>query len=91
MACRRTTARSSSCSRTTPGIIELYYGESRTQTSWELQTDAIARTSTAKEVNGATRLYGIVDDGDLAYVEERAMVGQPMQPHTSARLQRVVG
>ena len=73
------------------GIIELYYGESRTQTSWELQTDAIARTSTAKEVNGATRLYGIVDDGDLAYVEERAMVGQPMQPHTSARLQRVVG
>jgi hypothetical protein len=73
------------------GIIELYYGESRTQTSWELQTDAIARTSTAKEVNGATRLYGIVDDGDLAYVEERAMEGQPMQPHTSARLQRVVG
>ena len=73
------------------GVIELYYGSSRTQTSWELHTDAIARTSTAKEVNGATRLYGIVDDGDLAYVEERAMEGQPMQPHTSARLQRVVG
>ncbi|GAA4773809.1 FABP family protein [Actinomycetospora chlora] len=73
------------------GIIELYYGSSRTQTSWELQTDAIARTSTAKEVNGATRLYGIVDDGDLAYVEERAMVGQPLQPHTSARLRRVAG
>jgi hypothetical protein len=73
------------------GIIELYYGASRTQTSWELQTDAIARTSSAKEVNGATRLYGIVDDGDLAYVEERAMVGQPLQPHTSARLQRIAG
>ncbi|MDF2975311.1 MAG: fatty acid-binding protein [Actinomycetospora sp.] len=73
------------------GIIELYYGASRTQTSWELQTDAIARTSSAKEVNGATRLYGIVDDGDLAYVEERAMVGQPVQPHTSARLHRIAG
>jgi hypothetical protein len=73
------------------GIIELYYGASRTQTSWELQTDAIARTSSAKEVNGATRLYGIVEGGDLAYVEERAMEGQPMQPHTSARLRRVVG
>jgi THAP4-like, heme-binding beta-barrel domain len=73
------------------GIIELYYGASRTQTSWELQTDAIARTSSAKEVNGATRLYGIVDDGDLAYVEERAMVGQPLQPHTSARLHRIAG
>ncbi|GAA4895881.1 FABP family protein [Actinomycetospora straminea] len=73
------------------GIIELYYGASRTQTSWELQTDAIARTSSAKEVNGATRLYGIVEDGDLAYVEERAMEGQPLQPHTSARLRRIVG
>lgn len=73
------------------GVIELYYGASRTQTSWELQTDAIARTSSAKEVSGATRLYGIVEDGDLAYVEERAMVGQPRQPHTSARLHRIVG
>lgn len=73
------------------GVVEIFYGTARTQTSWELQTDAIARTSSAKEVNGATRLYGIVEDGDLAYVEERAMVGQPLQPHTSARLQRVVG
>ena len=73
------------------GIVEIFYGSGRTQTSWELQTDALARTSSAKEVNGATRLYGIVDDGDLAYVEERAMVGQALQPHTSARLQRVVG
>jgi THAP4-like, heme-binding beta-barrel domain len=73
------------------GIVEVFYGGSRTQTSWELQTDAVVRTQSAKEVTGATRLYGIVDDGDLAYVEERAMVGQPLQPHTSARLRRVVG
>lgn len=73
------------------GIVEVYYGQPRTQTSWELATDAVVRTPSAKEVTGAHRLYGIVEGGDLAYVEERAMVGQPMQPHVSARLQRVVG
>ncbi|MGH3989995.1 MAG: heme-binding beta-barrel domain-containing protein, partial [Pseudonocardiaceae bacterium] len=39
----------------------------------------------------AHRLYGIVDGGDLAYVEQRAMVGQPLQPHVSTLLHRVVG
>ncbi len=72
------------------GVVEIYYGRPRSQTSWELTTDAVARTESAKEVNGAQRLYGIVD-GDLAYVEERAMVGQPMQPHVSAKLQRIAG
>lgn len=72
------------------GVVEIYYGSPRSQTSWELSTDAVARTESAKEVNGARRLYGIVE-GDLAYVEERAMVGQPMQPHVSAKLQRIGG
>ncbi|MGH3828405.1 MAG: FABP family protein, partial [Pseudonocardiaceae bacterium] len=66
-------------------------GRPLNQTSWELATDAVARSSTAKEVSGAHRLYGIVEGGDLAYVEQRAMVGQPMQPHVSIRLSRVVG
>ncbi|MGH3793589.1 MAG: FABP family protein [Pseudonocardiaceae bacterium] len=73
------------------GIVEIYYGRPRSQTSWELATDAVVRTASAREVTGARRLYGIVDGGDLAYVEERAMVGQPMQPHVSALLSRVVG
>jgi THAP4-like, heme-binding beta-barrel domain len=51
----------------------------------------VVRTASAKEVTAAHRLYGIVENGDLAYVEERAMVGQPMQPHVSARLTRVIG
>jgi hypothetical protein len=29
--------------------------------------------------------------GDLAYVDERAMMGQPLQPHLSARLNRIAG
>jgi len=73
------------------GIVELYYGKPRNQMSWEITTDAVVRTATAKEVAGAQRLYGVVNNGDLAYVEERAMVGQPLQPHISAHLQRIVG
>lgn len=73
------------------GIVEVYYGRPRNQTSWEISTDAVLSTASAKEVASAQRLYGIVADGDLAYVEERAMVGQPRQPHISARLSRVIG
>ncbi|TQM82243.1 uncharacterized protein DUF1794 [Saccharothrix saharensis] len=73
------------------GIVELYYGKPRNQTSWEFVTDAVVRTATAKEVTGAQRLYGIVNHGDLAYVEERAMVGRPLQTHISAQLKRIVG
>ena len=73
------------------GVAEIYYGKPRTNTSWELDTDLVVRTSTAKDVTAAKRLYGLVNNGDLAYVEERAMVGQELQPHTSAYLTRVVG
>ncbi len=73
------------------GILELFYGRPVSQASWELETDAVVRTASAKEVAGGRRLYGIVEGGDLAYVDERAMVGQPMQPHISARLPRIAG
>jgi hypothetical protein len=73
------------------GITEIYYGTPRTQTSWEIGTDLVSRTATAKDVTAAKRLYGLVNQVDLAYVEERAMMGQPLQPHTSAYLRRVVG
>lgn len=73
------------------GVTEIYYGRARNLTSWEMQTDAVVRTESAKEVDSAQRLYGLVDGGDLAYVDERAMAGQPLQPHLSARLQRVAG
>jgi hypothetical protein len=72
------------------GIVEVYYGRARTLTSWEIATDAVVRTASAKEVVASTRLYGIVE-GTLAYVDEREMVGQPRQPHLSARLARIAG
>ncbi|MGH3902504.1 MAG: FABP family protein [Pseudonocardiaceae bacterium] len=73
------------------GICEIYYGGSTGETSWELESDTIARTDSARETTAAARLYGIVDDGELAYAEERALRGLPMQPHLSAQLQRVTG
>ncbi|APU17823.1 MULTISPECIES: FABP family protein [Actinoalloteichus] len=73
------------------GVVEIFYGKPRNQTSWELGTDAVARTSSAEEISAAQRLYGVVGDGDLAYVEERSLSGQPLAPHISAKLSRVVG
>lgn len=56
----------------------------------ELATDAVMRTATAKEVTAEQRLYGIVDRA-LLYAQELAAVGQPLQPHLSAKLDRVAG
>ena len=73
------------------GVVEVYLGEVAF-TKVELATDVLARTTTAKDVTGFRRLYGLVGDGDerdLAYAIDMAAVGQPLQPHRSARLKRV--
>lgn len=70
------------------GIVEVYVGEVAFR-KVELRTDVVARTETAKEVTALHRLYGIVEDTDLAYAIDLAAVGQPLQPHLSARLGRV--
>jgi hypothetical protein len=73
------------------GYVELFYGRPRTQSSWELVTDALARSQSGVLVGGAKRLYGIVEGGDLAYVEERVDADGGLVPHLSARLSRFVG
>jgi hypothetical protein len=73
------------------GICEIYYGGRTGETSWELESDTVARTDSARETTASARLYGIVEDGQLAYAEERALRGLPMQPHLSAQLIRVSG
>ena len=69
------------------GIVEIYVGEVAF-TKIELVSEVVARTETAKDVKGFTRLYGLVD-GDLAYAIDMAAVGQPLQSHLSARLHKV--
>jgi hypothetical protein len=73
------------------GYVELFYGSPRTQSSWELVTDALARSRSGVLVGGAKRLYGIVEGGDLAYVEERVDADGGLVPHLSARLSRFAG
>jgi hypothetical protein len=56
----------------------------------EVVTDTVVRSPEAKEVTGGHRLYGIVE-GALMYAYDMAAVGQPLQSHLSARLERVAG
>ncbi len=69
------------------GLVEVFLG-TVAFTKIELATDVVARTPTAKEVSAERRLYGMVGE-ELMYAAEMAAVGQPMQPHLSARLARV--
>jgi hypothetical protein len=73
------------------GYVELFYGHPLSQSSWELVTDALARSRSGVLVGGAKRLYGIVENGDLAYVEERVDADGGLVPHLSARLSRFIG
>ncbi|MEV6967345.1 FABP family protein [Hamadaea flava] len=73
------------------GIMELYFGQAEANPPrLDVQTDAVVRTPTAKEVRAGHRLFGVVN-GELLYAYEMAAVGQPMQDHLSARLVRVGG
>ncbi|GAC1611762.1 MAG: hypothetical protein NVS3B26_27850 [Mycobacteriales bacterium] len=71
------------------GIVEVYVGEVAFH-KIELATDVVARTQSAKNVQALKRLYGKVEE-DLAYAVDMAAEGLPLQPHLSARLQRVGG
>lgn len=68
------------------GFAEIWYGLVQ-GLKLELATDVVARTNSAKEHTAAHRLYGLVE-GDLLYAHDMAAMGQPLQSHTWARLQR---
>ena len=68
------------------GVVEIYYGKAE-GAKLELATDAVARTATAKEYVGGHRLYGLVE-GELLWTFDMAAVGQKIQSHIWARLQR---
>jgi hypothetical protein len=68
------------------GFVEIWYGTADAG-KLELITDAVARTETAKEYVAGKRLYGNVD-GRLLYAYDMAAMGQGLQPHTWATLER---
>lgn len=70
------------------GFVEIYYGHlDPTAPRFEVVTDAVARTATAKDYTGGKRLYGYVN-GDLLYAYDMAAMGKDLQPHTHAQLVR---
>jgi hypothetical protein len=68
------------------GYVEIWLGAVN-GAQVELSTDLVARTSTAKEYTSGHRLYGLVE-GDLLWAYDMSAMGQPRQPHLSARLKR---
>jgi hypothetical protein len=69
------------------GFVEIYYG-TVSGPKIELATDAVVRTSSAKEYTAGQRLYGLVE-GDLLWTFDMAAVTEPLQSHIWARLRRV--
>lgn len=53
-----------------------------------LATDAIVRSQNAKDVAAGQRMYGLVEDGDLAWVYDMAAMGHGMTSHIWAKLRR---
>lgn len=68
------------------GVSELYLGVVNGPRI-DLATDAVMRTSTAKEYAAATRLYGLVDS-HLLWAWDIAALGQDLRTHASGRLAR---
>jgi hypothetical protein len=68
------------------GFSELYLGKVD-GAKLEVSTDAVMRTSTAKEYVGGRRLYGLVE-GDLWFAFDMAAMGQELQPHLWGKLVR---
>lgn len=56
----------------------------------DLATDLMARTASAAEVSGATRMYGHVK-GELMWAWDLAAFGHDLQSYASARLSRLDG
>lgn len=68
------------------GVSEIWYGKAA-DGKIELHTAGVSFTDSAKEVTGGKRLYGNVE-GRLLYAYDMAAVGQELQPHLWATLER---
>ena len=73
------------------GVVEIYYGEPLNERSWQLESALTTVTATGPKTLGpGKRLYGLLPNNDLGWVDERAIDGA-LHPRMSAQLKRVVG
>ena len=69
------------------GVSELYLGQVK-EARIDLATDAVMRSSTAKEHTASTRMYGLVES-HLLWAWDLAALGRGLTSHASGRLARV--
>lgn len=73
------------------GMIELMYGKPLTERAWQLESASTLATETGPSALGpGKRLYGLMPNNDLGWVDERLVDGE-MRPRMSAQLTRIAG
>ncbi|AHI02577.1 FABP family protein [Corynebacterium falsenii] len=73
------------------GMVEIMYGEPISERAWQLESASTMATATGPTKLGpGKRLYGLMPNNDLGWVDERLIDGE-MVPWMSAQLARVVG
>jgi hypothetical protein len=70
------------------GIAELYFGQIK-GARVDIGTDAVLRSPNAREYSAAQRMFGLVE-GSLMWAWDMAAIGQPLNSHASAKLERIL-
>ncbi len=73
------------------GVAEIMYGKPMNERAWELQSNHVVATQNGRtDVQAGKRLYGLMPNNNLGWVDERVYDGE-MAPWMSAELRRVMG
>lgn len=73
------------------GLVEIMYGGLVNERAWQLTSASTIATETGPAAHGpGKRLYGLMPNNNLGWVDERAVDGETV-PYMSAELKRVAG
>lgn len=73
------------------GLVEILYGSVRGERAWQLESASTIATETGPADHGpGKRLYGLMPNNNLGWVDERVVDGE-LTPYMSAELVRVAG
>lgn len=73
------------------GAVEIMYGQPAGDRAWQLQSaSTIVTEQGPADLGAGKRLYGLLPNNDLGWVDERVVNGD-LVPHLSAQLQRIAG
>lgn len=79
------------------GLVEILYGEPVTERAWQLTSATTVATETGPASHGpGRRLYGLMPNNNLGWVDERVGAGSTNEditfvPYMSAELKRIAG